>query len=692
MKYLRRQQIIVLVSLLSAGGLAAAGFRLRPWFTVGRIRPEGVTSYYVYSGTGPDHRGKLPVIILIGHPLSRPSQDLSTLKNQSDEPVLLVWSGLMTGLPLDCPVDNEAVWAEKRQQFLKLLDDYKKKLNIDTDRIYLTGFSAAGVHAWMLAYDRPELYAAVVPMSAPSYPRQIQEHLEAGRAVVTVWVRGEKDDTPPRDLAAEKRTGRIVESYNPRSRFVLKPGEGHRDMHKYWRENLQYVLQFRKRDDNEKMTKNSGDTARSSSEAFLAWARRAAIPMPASPEEPLGAEAQVKLDRMLGGKRFVYLGEPEHCIVEKYLFRLTLIRYLFAHGWCHAVMEAGRSIGWRVDRYLETGDVSCLDAGLEPPDSRDVAIHGKTVEFIDKHESPFYEQLRRISAHRAPDTPRLHYSGYDLDLGMPLGAVEPIRHLLEGYTDRRVQELLDSINTLAGLSVEEQLTLIEALQNRVTTCEDVLPGDVLGELRSWLSFLHDSVAAEKRPRMTQDRRGHHLWRGRREHTMMQYLDAIVDALGDDGKLILMGHSGHLSKDASGLRFRPQLTRFWGWRSWLRALAYEAFSRLTRCPLDIGTQDGSVGSHLHERFPGQVLSIWMLYGQGTLMMPGGPRTMRLHNDTIESLLARVGDRFLLPLNDVDPQAKAILSNANLRTSWGYYASADLTTQADAIYFVRDVNAD
>jgi hypothetical protein len=135
-----------------------------------------------------------------------------------------------------------------------------------------------------------------------------------------------------------------------------------------------------------------------------------------------------------------------------------------------------------------------------------------------------------------------------------------------------------------------------------------------------------------------------------------------------------------------------LSRFWGWRSWLRALGYEAFSRLTRCPLDIGGQDGSVGSHLHECFPGEVLSIWMLYGQGTLMMPAGPRTVRLHGDTVESLLARVGDRFLLPLNDVDPQAKAILSNANLRSSWGFYASADLTAQADAIYFVRDVNAD
>ncbi|OHB65790.1 MAG: hypothetical protein A2Y76_07895 [Planctomycetes bacterium RBG_13_60_9] len=66
-------------------------------------------------------------------------------------------------------------------------------------------------------------------------------------------------------------------------------------------------------------------------------------------------------------------------------------------------------------------------------------------------------------------------------------------------------------------------------------------------------------------------------------------------------------------------------------------------------------------------------------------------MSLLGDAIESLLARVGDRFLLPLKDVDSQAKTILSHANVRLAWGSYASVDLTAQADAICFVKHVNA-
>jgi dienelactone hydrolase len=585
-------------------------------------------------------------------------------------------------------VEDEAVWARKRQQFLTLLNDYQRRLPLDESRIYLTGFSFAGVYAWMLAYDHPDRYAAVVPMSATSYPRQIQENLEAAKALVTVIVRGEKDDRPPLYLAGEMRTGRMIESCNPCSRFVLKMGEGHRDMHKYWRENLQYVLQFRRKE-NQKMTSSREHTAASCREAFLSWARRAAVPLPASPEEPLGERAQAVLDRMLAGKRFAFLGEPDHFILEKYPFRLLLIQYLLERGWRHVGMETGRSVGWRVDRYLETGDASCLSTeGAESPHPMEQAILGKILEFVEAHETHFHEQLRPLSESRVPGTARLHYWGYDLDCGVPLGSLKPIQWLLAGRADGPVQELLSALDRLRGLATDEQLVQIEALQGKLPRCVDVLPEGTFGELQSWLAFLHDSVAAEKRPRANQDPRGFRRWWAQREHFLMQSLDAIVDGLSADEKLILLGHNVHLSKDAANLHFHPQFSNFWGQRSWLLAWGYRMFFKLAGWPTSMGD---SVGAHLHRRFPGQVLSIWMLYGQGSLMAPKGPRTVRLRDDTVESLLAQVGDRFLLPLNNVDPQARSILSHANVRLG-GSYVSTDLTAQADALYFVKDVKAE
>jgi hypothetical protein len=318
-----------------------------------------------------------------------------------------------------------------------------------------------------------------------------------------------------------------------------------------------------------------------------------------------------------------------------------------------------------------------------------VAIHGKTLEFGDRHENVFHEQLRHLSESRAAGTARLHYWGYDFDLGVPLAAVQPIRRLLEEHADSQVRELLSAIDRLRGLSTDEQLAHIETMQATLPRYASILAEGTFAELQSWLAFLYDSVVAEKGPRRNQDVRGSYRRWAEREHFLMRSLDSIVEELGRDEKLILLGHNVHLSKDGSRLWFHPQRSTFWGFRSWLRALGYRAFSTLTGYPASMGD---SVGAHLHRRVPGQVLSIWMLYGRGSLMTPKGPRTIRLRDDTVESLLAQVGDRFLLPLGEADPGAKTILSHANVRSAQGLYASADLTAQADALYFVREIHAE
>ena len=46
----------------------------------------------------------------------------------------------------------------------------------------------------------------------------------------------------------ERQRGRVIESRNPHSKFVLMQGEDHSSIEKYWLEYLDYVLQFSKRD------------------------------------------------------------------------------------------------------------------------------------------------------------------------------------------------------------------------------------------------------------------------------------------------------------------------------------------------------------------------------------------------------------------------------------------------------------
>jgi pimeloyl-ACP methyl ester carboxylesterase len=185
------------------------------------ITIDGVKSYYMYSNVESGSKEGLPVIIIIDHPLGGcTSPERFAVK--FDEPVLLIWC--------------------------KLLDDLSDHFGFDERRVYLTGFSSTGIYAWMLAYDRPDLYSGVVAMSVVSYPQQIQQNLESGESIVTVVVIGQNDPVFLRREEQERQRGRVIESRNPHSKFVLKQGEDHRSIEKYWLQYLNYVLQFSKPD------------------------------------------------------------------------------------------------------------------------------------------------------------------------------------------------------------------------------------------------------------------------------------------------------------------------------------------------------------------------------------------------------------------------------------------------------------
>ena len=143
------------------------------------ITVDRIPSYYTYSNVKSGSKKGLPAIIFLGHPKSS-REDLQRFAGKFNEPVLLIWCGLLRDLHDDTGLEDKIVWSRKRQEFVKLYGRYKEHFGFDPNKVYLTGFSFSGAYAWMLAYDRPDLYAGVVAMSAVSYPEQIQENLKSG--------------------------------------------------------------------------------------------------------------------------------------------------------------------------------------------------------------------------------------------------------------------------------------------------------------------------------------------------------------------------------------------------------------------------------------------------------------------------------------------------------------------------------
>jgi predicted peptidase len=62
-----------------------------------------------------------------------------------------------------CPKDE--IWEMQFNILKSLLDDIESQYNIDSERIYLTGYSLGGYGTWNFAILNPERFAAIVPIS-----------------------------------------------------------------------------------------------------------------------------------------------------------------------------------------------------------------------------------------------------------------------------------------------------------------------------------------------------------------------------------------------------------------------------------------------------------------------------------------------------------------------------------------------
>ncbi|CAJ1339694.1 unnamed protein product, partial [Effrenium voratum] len=80
---------------------------------------------------------------------------------------------------------------------LDLVEELCKAPYVDSSRVYLTGVSMGGMGCWELAMQRPELFAAVVPVAAYHKPALRSKIAEALSSTPIFAVHSSKDKTCP---------------------------------------------------------------------------------------------------------------------------------------------------------------------------------------------------------------------------------------------------------------------------------------------------------------------------------------------------------------------------------------------------------------------------------------------------------------------------------------------------------------
>ncbi len=118
-----------------------------------------------------------------------------------------------------CPLG--AFWNTREDEVLAILDDLEEQWHIDSDRVYLTGFSMGAYGVWQLAEHHPERFAAIAPVSGggdPTHARTLQD--------MPTWIFHGIDDQVIRCSESEKMA-EAMRNVGAEVELTLYPGMGH---------------------------------------------------------------------------------------------------------------------------------------------------------------------------------------------------------------------------------------------------------------------------------------------------------------------------------------------------------------------------------------------------------------------------------------------------------------------------------
>ena len=416
---------------------------------------------------------------------------------------------------------------------------------------------------------------------------------------------------------------------------------------------------------------------------FLDWACSSAIPL--SLDSPKEAVQRLSaLDDALMGKRIVYLGEEDHWVHEKSSYRMLLLRYLLSQGFTVLGEELGWSDGLRTDQYLKTGDTSFLERiatygykGDRRKD-RDELPQGILKASTDDYPTEAFkaEQLRLVTMLRGlnenrPPEKRIRFFGFDINAAVgggyadiqeqlrPFSSAEVVLRLLskldivprETY-DKEILRLREALGLLAS-GRDNFVALmgkdrVRALEQNIQTVQKSLEYYKIANTAATYKELNPAMAL-------------------RETLMVSHVEYILQTLGKNERLVLMGHNRHLSKNIFHIQ------------------------NAGSCPPG-GKLVPSLGTSLFQRYPSEIFSIWMLFesGQSSLPVKNLNSVYTYHPKRLNAVLSQVGDTFLLPIYNVDSRAHMLKRPMKITGIYNLPFRAALTEQADAVFFTRTVS--
>lgn len=162
--------------------------------------------------------GKWGLIIFL-HGMDMRGEDVSKLNNYG-----IFGIGEGKSLPFvvaapQCP--SESYWNMERDAVMALVTELSANHHIDSNRIYLIGYSMGGYGVWDLAINNPQTFAAIVPVSSGGQISKAEQLKDT-----PIWAfHGALDNVVPVDQMS--RMINAVEQHQSNIKLTIYPDLGH---------------------------------------------------------------------------------------------------------------------------------------------------------------------------------------------------------------------------------------------------------------------------------------------------------------------------------------------------------------------------------------------------------------------------------------------------------------------------------
>ncbi len=391
-------------------------------------------------------------------------------------------------------------------------------------------------------------------------------------------------------------------------------------------------------------------------------------------EGPLPKPVRLQLDEAVARGAWVFLGEGDHFVEEKYSYRLGFLRPLVTeHGYRTLALEMGGSDAARIDRYLESGDERWLDRvvlygyrGESALEQRELSPFPQLapdscgVRYADS-EKRFWRQIRELSQKAlALNGQRIRLFGFDVD-AQPGGGYQDARLSLAGCLGH------PSLVSISARLTPEESGTAEISRLRALSAEllESPIADACGaEVATTTADKLKRLAASYETAIEWSRAGDQPTETlkqmfeRRESLMFEQMQSIQEA----GPGVLLAHNLHVARNSEQLRFGPDGHSLAMWRS--------------------------VGSQLEAALSETPFIVWFLFGRGSRLHPSEPgcvSEVSVRRGSLEATLAELMEEKVGYINTLDaPVGSMVQEDQEFGTATSFGGGV-VANSADALVF-------